>query len=232
MSKENRSKSSASASESVQSAGKLGLRLDSDGAKFDAQSVLSSLGGWLGIVESIVPGTAFVVVFTLTQSIFTAIVVGSALSLGFISRQIIMRRSLAQALVGIVAMGLAAYFALKPGGNPKDYFLPGLLTNLAYAVVLAVSILVRWPIVGVLAGFLTGDGLSWRSNKPLLRRFSAVTGIWVALFVLRLAIEIPLFLANQLATLGIAKLVLGIPMYALTLWMSWLGLRSAFQSKR
>jgi hypothetical protein len=223
--------SNESSLKSEQSVSKLGLRLDSDGAKFDAQSVLSSLGGWLGIFESIVPGTAFVVLFTLTQSIFTAIIVGSALSLGFVARQIIMRRSLAQALVGIVTMGLAAYFALKPGGNPKDYFLPGLLTNLAYAVVLTVSILVRWPIVGVLAGFLTGDGLTWRSNKSLLRRFSAVTGIWVALFVLRLAIEIPLFLANQLATLGIAKLVLGMPMYALTIWMSWLGMRSAFQSK-
>jgi hypothetical protein len=42
------------------------------------------------------------------------------------------------------------------------------------------------------------------------------------MYILRLAVEVPMYLANNLSALGAAKLILGIPLYAVTLWMMWL----------
>jgi hypothetical protein len=49
--------------------------------------------------------------------------------------------------------------------------------------------------------------------------------LWVALFGTRLAVEVPLYLADAVVLLGIAKLALGIPFYALMVWFTWLAVR-------
>jgi hypothetical protein len=46
--------------------------------------------------------------------------------------------------------------------------------------------------------------------------------MWVGLFALRLLIQVPLYLADQVAVLGLAKLILGTPLYALLIWFTWL----------
>jgi hypothetical protein len=45
--------------------------------------------------------------------------------------------------------------------------------------------------------------------------------MWVGIFGLRLAIQVPLYLAGEVSALAIAKLVLGVPLYAAGLWVTW-----------
>ena len=51
------------------------------------------------------------------------------------------------------------------------------------------------------------------------------------MFALRLGVEVPLYLAGQdaLGALGVARLVAGVPLFALTLWFIWLLVRPARQ---
>lgn len=210
-------------------ASRLGIRLEDGVAVFDAKSLLASLGGWWGIVEATIPPTAFLVIYSLTVNVLLAVIVAGALSLASLVKQILTKKTLTQALAGAALIAISAWLALS--GQPKDYYLTGFFTNGIYGSVLLISIAVRWPVIGLLVGFFKGWGFSWRTNRGLLTRFDLVTGMWVGLFALRLLIELPLFFSNNLQALGIAKLILSQPAYAVVLWFTWLSLRSVILTK-
>ena len=47
------------------------------------------------------------------------------------------------------------------------------------------------------------------------------TWVMVAVFALRLGVQVPLYLADAATSLGVARLVMGLPLYALGLWLAW-----------
>jgi hypothetical protein len=51
--------------------------------------------------------------------------------------------------------------------------------------------------------------------------------MWTGLYVLKLSVQLPLYFAQNIAALGIAKFVLGLPMFALWCLFTWLILRKA-----
>lgn len=210
---------------------RLGIDTDSGKAVFNAASLLKSLGGWWGVVESVIPTVIYVSVFTFSKSVAWAAGAAGVVALSFIVRQLTLRKPLSSALVGAASVAIAIFLPLREGGRASDYFTVGLLTNLGYLAAMVLSILIRFPIVGVLVGALNGAGLSWRKNRALLRRFDGATLLWVGLFGTRLIIEAPLYFANQLEALGIVKIVLGVPFYAVTLWLTWLVVRSTFANR-
>lgn len=212
-------------------ANRLGIRVEGERAVFDAQSLLTSLGGWTGIIESAVPPTAFLVIYSVWQNTVWAVSVSAALAVISIVKQLVQRKPISQAIAGAALTALSAWLALKAPGGAKDYYIPGFITNIAYGSVLLLSIVLRWPLIGLIIGFFKGWGVSWRKNRALLTRFDLITGMWVGLFGLRLAIELPLFFANNVAALGLAKLILGTPTYALCIWFTWLASRSVILAK-
>jgi hypothetical protein len=207
---------------------KLGISKHDDGTlKLDGQSMLASLGGVWGVLESSVPGIAYAVVYALTNKVFVSVYAAGTLSLIFIIAQVVRKRPLAQAIYGLLGIGLAAYLTLRNGddaSHARDFFIPGLLTNVGYFACILLSIAIRWPIVGVLVGVFS-SGVQWRKDKHLVRRYSLITMIWVALFGLRLLVEVPLYLANAVVLLGFVKLVMGVPLYALSAWFTWLAVK-------
>ncbi len=210
---------------------KLGLRIEGQEAVFDTQSLLASLGGWSGIVESTIPATAFLVVYTFTKNVLVSVLVSGLLSLASIVRQLVLKKPVSQALVGLVMIGISTYLATRQNGSAKDYFIPGFITNISYGSVLLLSVIVRWPLIGLAVGYFKGWGVSWRKDRQLRSRFDLVTAMWSALFGARLAVEVPLYLTNNIEALGITKLLMGLPLYALTLWFTWLSLRSVIQAR-
>lgn len=210
------------------SAGKIGLARHEDGSlKLDGQSMLASLGGVWGILESAIPGASYALTFALTRNVGLSLGVAVSLALAFIVAQLVRKRPLAQAISGLIGIGIAAFLTLQGGGDAKharNFYLQGLFTNLAYFVAVSVSILIRWPLIGLIVGAFS-SGTKWRKDKALVRKYSLITLIWVALFGTRLVVEVPLYLANEVVLLGVAKLVLGIPLYALTAWFTWLAVR-------
>jgi hypothetical protein len=193
----------------------------------DRESLLASVGGWLGVIQSSMPATVFVSVFALSKSTFAAVVSSLSISIAFVIWQLVTKKPITQALAGLLGIGLSAYLTLRDGGHPADYFVQGFFTNIAYGLALGVSLLIRWPLIGFLIGLLRGEPLTWRKNKKILRRADLATALFVALFGARLLVQLPLYFANQIEVLGIARVAMGVPLYALCIWLSWLLLRSS-----
>ena len=209
----------------------LGIRKVDGKHEFDRKSLLVSMGGVQGIVESIVPGLLFVVIFAISQMVYLSIGISAAVSVGFILLRIFRRKPLSQAIGGLIGIGMASFLAFRDGGSGRDYFLTGFATNLIYLVPLAISVIVRWPLIGVVAGFLLSEKTAWRKDKYQMRVFTAATLLWVAIFSARLLVQWPLYLADNLGALATARLVMGLPLYAAGLWVTWLMLRGVIQSR-
>ncbi|MEO0313111.1 MAG: hypothetical protein RL140_341 [Actinomycetota bacterium] len=197
--------------------------------------ILSTLGGPIGILESLIPGTVYVTVFSLTLNVVLSAVLAGSISLVFAILQIIRKKPLTQVFAGMVGLAISIYLPLRDGLNDThaaDYFLPGLLTNLAYFAALSVSLLFRVPLIGFALALFTGTQKTWRTDRVLYRRYYWITVMWVAMFALRIAVQGPLYLSGQVAALGVAKLVLGTPLYALVIWFSWLAARVSDKSSK
>lgn len=186
--------------------------------------VAAAIGGRRGLVESIVPSLVFVLTFTITQELAWSVwgAIGVAVALAVV--RVVQRQSLQQALGGLVGVAIAAFFAAR-SGQAVDFYLPSLLKNIGYAAAYLVSILVRWPLLGILVGPLTGEGMAWRRDPARLRAYSQASWAWVAMFLLRVAVQYPLYQAQALGALGFASVVLGLPLFGLTIYVSWVILR-------
>jgi hypothetical protein len=56
--------------------------------------------------------------------------------------------------------------------------------------------------------------------------------LWAGVFALRLLIQLPLYITEQIGYLGTARLLMGVPLFALTIWISWLLLASPLHAHR
>lgn len=193
----------------------------------EAFSWEEAVGGRRGLVESVLPGLLFVIAFVLTRDVVvtSAIAAGAAL-LALVAR-LVQRQPLTQALSGLVGVGIGVVWALA-SGRGENFYAWGLLTNLAVLAALLLSLLLRRPAVALGAGAFWDLGSDWTSRpelSELAERCTSLTWLWALLFAIRLGVEGPLWAAGAVAELGIAKLVLGLPLFALVCWVSWLGLR-------
>ena len=184
-----------------------------------------ALGGWRGALESALPAFAFLVMFQvggrdLQRSLYAA---GGVAVFATILR-IARRSSLQYVLSGLVGVAVSAYFVTRTG-KAEDFFLPGLLINVGYGAVYLVSILVRYPIIGLFLGAIEGQPLKWIRDAERRRAVTFATWLWVVMFIGRLAIELPMYFAGAINALGVAKLALGWPPYLLVIWMSYLLVR-------
>jgi hypothetical protein len=131
----------------------------------------------------------------------------------------------------LIGVGVSAFFASRTG-RPEDFFLPFMAVNLAYGLAFLVSILVRWPLIGVLVGFLTGLGTSWRKDLSLRRVFAAASWLWVGVFFLRVAVQAPLWMAALVGPLGVARVILGWPLFLLGAYVTYLVLKQPLARAR
>jgi len=205
---------------------RLGVNSTDGNLSLDGKSLLEGMGGKLGITETILPSVLFGASFALTGQAIIAVSLAGGTSALFILYRLITRKSASSALIGAIAVGFAAWLALREGGEAVDYFVPGFITNAVYGSVLLVSILVRWPIIGVLVEILRGNATSWRKDRKKLTIYSLVTAMWVGFFSLRLAVQVPLYLAGSAELLATARVAMGPPLYALVILVTWLTLRA------
>lgn len=180
-----------------------------------------AIGGWRGLFDSGAPTLVFVIVYLfqpdkLQVALWSALAVGVAIAV----YRAIRKDPLQQVVAGLVGVGIAAAFSAWTG-KAENFFLPGLLTNAAYGTVFLISILVRWPLLGVFLGFFTGTGTKWRSVREYRRAAAAATWIWAGMFFLRLAVQLPVFLAGAIGTLGVLKVVMGWPLFLASAYFTY-----------
>ncbi|GAA4202875.1 DUF3159 domain-containing protein [Microbispora amethystogenes] len=170
-----------------------------------------ALGGKRGIVEAAVPTIAFTGTWMTTQDLKTSLIVGIASAVALLLVRIAQRTTPQFVLNSLVGIGIGAFFAARTG-DAKDVFLPGILYNGAYAAGMLLSIVVRWPIVGFLIGSVTGDPTAWHNEPALVRLCARLTWLLMLPCLLRVVVQLPLYLADHVTALGISKIALGWPL--------------------
>jgi hypothetical protein len=172
-----------------------------------------AIGGWRGLIDSGLPTLVFIFGYLITsEDLVTAVVAAVASGVVIAIIRIARRDPLTQIFTGFVGLAIAAGFSAWTG-KAENFFLPGLLTNLAYGTAFLISILVRWPLLGVFLGYFTGTGTTWRNEPKLRRAASAASWIWVGLFFGKLLVQLPFFLAGNVGSLGVIKIVMGWPLF-------------------
>jgi len=129
----------------------------SDGVVFDRHLVLDQLGGWRGMVDATLPTLAFIVANGaggLRTGIWTALGVAVVL----FALRLVRREKLQQAMSGLFAVGVAVAIS-SVTGEARDFYVPGIIRNAVLTVVLLGSVLVRRPLVGIIAEFLAPSHL-------------------------------------------------------------------------
>ena len=194
-----------------------------------AADVWAAVGGVRGVIESLTPGLTFLVVFSLTQNLAWSVLTPVAIAVVFVLARILGKGSIQPAVVGLAGLAASATVALL-SGRPEDNFVLGLWVNAIGLTVMVVSIAIGRPLIGVIAGLLVGDA-NWRLDRAKKTLAMVATGLWVGLFGGRLLVQVPLFLQGAVPELAIARLVMGVPLYALVLWLSWLLMRSVYRPR-
>ncbi|PTL58852.1 DUF3159 domain-containing protein [Paraconexibacter algicola] len=190
-------------------------------------ALADAIGGPLGIAESALPAAAFVAASTASGGDTTlAAIVAVALALVLALARIVRGQTVQYALSGLIGVGFAAFIAARTG-KAENFFLPGLLANAGYAAAFAVSITLRRPLAGYVAVAVAGGNplAAWREDPAYLRVATRASWVFVGVFAGRLAVQLPLYLADALVALGVARVAMGLPLFALGGWLAWLLMR-------
>jgi len=186
-----------------------------------APTIWEQMGGPMGMIDSGLPVLVFVIVNAIT-SLTPAII--AALGAGVIIAilRVVRKKPVTQAVAGLFGVGIAAFIAYK-SGSAKGFFALGIWSYLVYGGALIASILVRWPLIGVIWEGINGRGKSWREDRRMVRRYDWATGVWIAIFAARYLVQNSLYDGDQVGWLATARIAMGYPLYfigiAATVWI-------------
>jgi hypothetical protein len=170
-----------------------------------------ALGGKRGMLEGAIPTLGFTVSWIVSHDLRLSLLLSGTLAVALLVVRVVQRSSVQFVVNSLVGIAIAAVFALR-SGRAEDAFLPGLIYNAVYAVVLTGSALLRWPVVGFMIGSVTGEPTEWHRDRRLVQLCSRLTLLLATPCVVRVIVQYPLWAAHQATWLGITKIALGWPL--------------------
>lgn len=188
------------------------------------ETLATLLGGTRGAVDASLPVLAFVGAWLASEEIAWA--AGGALVVAAVVAIVRLRqgRKPRGVLLGLLGVCVSALVALYTG-RAEDFFLVQIFSNAASAVAWALSIVLRWPLLGVVVGLVLGQKFRWRRDPALVRAYGRASWVWVGQYVVRLAVFLPLWAGGMVTALGLARAALTWPLVATCLALSWWVLR-------
>ncbi|MBY4133394.1 DUF3159 domain-containing protein [Rhodococcus fascians] len=193
--------------------------------KTAAPTVLEQLGGVSGLVYSTLPVVVFVPFnsyFGLSVALLAALGVAAAVLVW----RLVRRSPIQPAISGFFGVGICAFIAYRTG-DAKGYFLFGIYTSLVYGGAFVLSVLARWPLVGVIWGYLNGKGTSWRRERSAVRYYDVATIAWASVFAARYIVQSQLYDSDQTGWLAVARIGMGWPLTGVALLVTLWAVRQA-----
>ncbi|MGP4017362.1 DUF3159 domain-containing protein [Saccharopolyspora sp. 5N708] len=189
------------------------------------KTLLEQMGGVSGLAYSAVPIVVFVLVSSVTSlmpAIWSAIGVAIAIAVF----RLVRKEPLQPAISGVIGVAVCSFIAYR-SGDAKGFFLLGIWTSLIYGGVFLVSVLARWPLVGVAWSALNGLGFSWRKQRRALVGYDVATLAWTVVFAAKYVVQQWLYDADQTGWLAFARIVMGYPLTGLALIVTIWAIRRA-----
>ncbi|MFC5994098.1 DUF3159 domain-containing protein [Pseudonocardia hispaniensis] len=183
------------------------------------------MGGIAGVVYSSIPVAVFIpvnMVAGLRAALIAALGAGALVAV----LRLVRREALQPAVSGLIAVGVCAFLANR-SGEARDFYLPGLIYSGVLCLAFLISVVVRWPLAGVVWHAVNGDGHAWRRNRPLLRAYTLASLLWALVFGARLVVQGWLYRVDEADWLGVARLLMGYPLFGVALLVTFWAVRRA-----
>jgi hypothetical protein len=184
-------------------------------------SLFEAVGGWRTVAEGVVSRLLFLVTYLLTGEVAASalVAVGGVAVLAVV--RVWTDRKYWQAAIGLIVVGGSALFA-GVTGNAVDFYLSTVLMQVGGGALVLLSMLVGWPVVGLVVAAARGEGAGWRRDAAQRRSYQACTAVLVVKFGIAIAVLVPLYLADHVVALGIAAATLGgSPAMGLCFYLCW-----------
>jgi xanthine/uracil permease len=179
----------------------------------DRAKILDALGGKKGLFDSGIPAIVFLILFNISKDVRQAALISLTLSAVLAVIRLVRREKVQSAISGVIGVGIC-YLLVRSTGKAEDFYLPGLFINAGYGALYLLTNLVLGPLLG--------EDLHWRKVPERKRAYQRAGWLWVGLFTLRIAIQLPLYLGGYINALGIARLIMGYPLFIAVAWGTWL----------
>jgi hypothetical protein len=180
------------------------------------ESLRELLGGRRSALDASLPPAAFVLGWLVSGR---SVSWGAAAALAAAVLVAIIRLTLGHKVIAVLASAaavLGASLIAVYTGRAQDFFLIQLAGNIVSALVWTLSILIRWPLLGLVVGTILGQKTRWRRDPALLHAYTRASWIWVLQYVIRVVIFGALWLPGSVVALGIARIALSWPLVAAT----------------
>jgi hypothetical protein len=194
-------------------------------------TLLEQMGGLSGLIYSSVPVLVFVSVYLPAQSLAVSIWASVASAVLILIWRLIRREKIQPAISGLIGVAVAAFIAYRTG-SARGYFAFGIWSSLAYGAVFLVSMIVRWPLAGVVWSTLNGTGVAWRRDPRCRRFYDVATVAWVVVFVGRFVVQEWLYNLNEVGWLGVARIAMGWPLTGIAALVTIWAVRKADQRQK
>lgn len=125
--------------------------------------------------------------------------------------RIIKRHTKKYVLVGVGGVLLSIGFSLL-SGDAINYYLPGLITTGLIVISCVVSLVIHRPMAALLSHLTRGWPIEWYLRDDIRPAYRNVTIMWAVYFMLRLIIQVPLFLMGKFSLYFYINSILGWPM--------------------
>lgn len=199
----------------------------SEESRYRPESLATLLGSRRGAIDASLPPIVFGIAWwaadrSIPIGVTAAIAVGVVLALWRIHKK---ARPLS-VLIGLFGVCIAGAIALYTG-RAEDFFLIQVLSNIASLLAWAFSILIRWPLLGLIVGGVMRQRTTWRQDPALIRAYCRASWVWVGQYAVRVLVFVPLWSAGWTEALTVARATLSWPLVAACLGSSWWVLRRA-----
>lgn len=195
--------------------------VDSQALGVDRAMLDQAVGGWRGMIDSGLPAAVFVIAYVVTAQQLRLSLVAAVFSGAVIAvLRLVRREPQQQVAAGFMGVAISAFIATRTG-RAEDFFLVGIVINVVYLIGYGVGTAFRWPPLGLIVGYFRGDATGWRSDPRQYRAYATASWIWAGMFAVRLLVQVPIYVLGAVELLGVAKLVMGWPLFLLCAYLSY-----------
>jgi Protein of unknown function (DUF3159) len=190
----------------------------------NAERLMAQVGGVSGLIYSSLPVVVFVAVSS-AAGLLPAVVSATGVAALVLVWRLIRRDSLQPAFSGFFGVAVCALIAYLVGQS-KGYFLLGIWMSLVYAVIFAVSVAIRRPVVGYIWSWASGRDRAWRAVRRAVYAFDIATLAWALVFTARFVVQRLLYEADQTGWLGFTRIAMGWPLTALAAVVTYMAIKA------
>ncbi|MFI6645183.1 DUF3159 domain-containing protein [Streptomyces sp. NPDC050504] len=190
-------------------------------------ALFEAFGGVRGMVETVLPGLLFVMIYTINKDLHSSALAALGLSLVLVVVRLVRKDTAKHAFSGVFGVAVGVAFSMLTG-NAKDFYLPGMLYGVGLGFAYIVSTLVGYPLVGLILGPVFKENLSWRTRNPGRKAaYAKSSWAWGLIFLAKYAILFPIYWWGDTSQLGWVLIALKLPPMLLAIYFTWVFLSKA-----